>query len=78
MMTPSARINDTSTNPIASKRKLRLKVPCPAPNTLHIFTERILTGTSAIKKFTKLMKAIITIASAMAERVIIVDFVPVS
>ena len=75
---PMANANATTTSPMASKRKLRLRVSCSAPNTLHMFTDCILTGTSAIKKFTKLMKAMITIASAMAERVRAVDLTPAS
>ena len=54
------------TRPIASKTKFHRKVPCPAPKTLQILTAFILTGTRAIKKLTKLIKATMTIIRAMA------------
>ena len=65
-----------STNPTASKIKFHRNVLLLAPKTLHIFTVRMRTGTSAMKKFTKFMKATITITRAIASCVIVVPTEP--
>ena len=52
-----------TTSPTASKTKLKRSEAFGAPKTLKVLTVRMRTGTSAMKKLTKLMKA-----SAMTSR----------
>lgn len=66
------RKSETTTSPTASKTKPKRSEEADAPKTLKVLTVRMRTGTSAKKKFTKLMKASTITSRAMPSSVQVV------